>query len=200
MRYLLQGIKGRGQRLGRDHSGQALIEFVLPSIFLILLLFGLIDFAIAIFYRQAMINVSREGSNIAARIGASTPAAAVNTALVTVVTSAYPPLLIMGTTADRGMGRVIVSAVIKNGANYSVIAQASQGGLDSTTAPSKIHEGVGVIRTGNGVGLPQTNPQIPAGNSTLYITEVYYKFKTASPLGGLVGYIMTNQLYDAAYF
>jgi len=83
MRYLLRGIKGHGQRLGRDRSGQALIEFVLPSIFLILLLFGLIDFAIAIYYRQVMINVSREGSNIAARIGASTPAAACSTALST---------------------------------------------------------------------------------------------------------------------
>ena len=158
MRYLLHGIKGRWHRLGRDHSGQALIEFVLPSIFLILLLFGLIDFAIAIYYRQVMINVSREGSNIAARIGASTPAAACTTALVTVVSSASPLMITNTTAAGRGQGRVIVSAVIKNGASYSVIAQASKGGLTAAQAPSKVApNGVGstvtINNTGTGTGL-----------------------------------------------
>ena len=207
MRDLLQGIKGHGQRLGRDRSGQALIEFVLPSVFLILLLFGLIDFAIAIYYRQVMINVSREGSNIAARIGASTPAAACSTALVTVVSSASPLMITNTDVSSRGMGRVIVSAVIKNGLSYTVIAQASQGGLDSTAAPSKVApNGVGspvTINTGNapgGTGLPQTSPQVPYGHNTMYVTEVYYRFKPASPLGGLVKYVMTNQLYDVAYF
>jgi Flp pilus assembly protein TadG len=197
MRYLSHGIKGRAQRLGRDHSGQALIEFVLPSIFLILLLFGLIDFAIAIFYRQVMINVSREGSNIAARIGASTPAAACTTALVTVVSSASPLMITNTDSAAKGMGRVIVSAVTQNGAQYKVIAQASEGGLTAVQAPSKLREGLGPLPLSK---LPQTNPQVPAGHSTMFVTEVYYRFKPASPLGGLVGYVMTNQLYDAAYF
>jgi Flp pilus assembly protein TadG len=207
MRYLLHGIKSRAQRLGRDYSGQALIEFVLPSVFLILLLFGLIDFAIAIYYRQVMINVSREGSNIAARIGASTPAAACTTALVTVVSSASPLMITNATVTGRGMGRVIVSAVIYNGASYSVIAQASKGGLTAAQAPSKVApNGVGstvTINIGNGTGgtgLPQTSPQVPYGHSTMYVTEVYYRFKPASPLGRLVKYVMTNQLYDVAYF
>ena len=197
MRDLLQGIRGRGQRLGRDRSGQALIEFVLPSVFLILLLFGLIDFAIAIYYRQVMINVSREGSNIAARIGASTPAAACSTALVTVVSSASPLMITNTDVTSRGRGRVIISAVVNNGGVYSVIAQVSQGGLSAAQAPSKLREGVGTLALSK---LPQTSPQVPAGHSTMYVTEVYYRFKTASPLGGLVGYVMTNQLYDAAYF
>jgi Flp pilus assembly protein TadG len=206
MRDLLQGIKGHGQRLGRDHSGQALIEFVLPSVFLILLLFGLIDFAIAIYYRQVMINVSREGSNIAARIGASTPAASVSTALVTVVSSASPLMITNTDATSRGMGRVIISAVISSGGVYSVIAQASAGGLSADQAPSKVApNGVGsmvAVNTNNkaNAGLPQTSPQVPYGHSTMYVTEVYYRFKPASPLGGLVKYVMTNQLYDVAYF
>ena len=137
MRDLLQGIRGHGQRLGRDRSGQALIEFVLPSVFLILLLFGLIDFAIAIYYRQVMINVSREGSNIAARIGASTPVAAVNTALVTVVSSASPLMITNSSVTGRGRGRVIISAVVNNGGTFAVIAQASMGGTRCCRCPQQ---------------------------------------------------------------
>ncbi|MGA2137392.1 MAG: TadE/TadG family type IV pilus assembly protein [Verrucomicrobiia bacterium] len=198
MRYLLQGIRGRLQRRGRDRSGQALVEFVVPAVFLILLLFGLIDFAIAIYYRQVMINVSREGSNIAARGAGSTQEEAISNALDAVVSSAHP-LLIMGTAADKGMGRVIISAVISsNNATYRVTAQVAKGGLSSTDAPSKVGpNGLGRIYPSN---LPNTSPRIPAGHSTLYVTEVYYRFKPASPLGRLVSYVMTNQLYDVAYF
>jgi Flp pilus assembly protein TadG len=200
MQNLLYEIKRRGQRLGRDRSGQALIEFSLPAVFLILLIFGLIDFAIPIYYREVMINVSREGSNIAARIGTSTPAAAVSTALVTVVQSANP-LLIMGGAGAKGQGRVIVSAIVSSsGGSYNVIAQAAEGGLTAAQAPSKVApNGVGRIPASN---LPKTGiyPQIPYGHTTLYVTEVYYKFHPASPLGGLVRFVMTNELYDAAYF
>ena len=199
MRYLLHGIKGRGQRKDRDRSGQALIEFVLPAVFLILLLFGLIDFAIAIYYRQVMINVSREGSNLAARGAGDTQDAAISNALDAVVASAGP-LEIMGTVTNKGMGRVIISAVIKsNNATYWVVDQWAKGGLSSGDAPSKIHDGVGRIVVSK---LPQTAglPQVPAGHSTMYITEVYYRFKTASPLGKLVPFVIPTQLYDVAYF
>ena len=197
MRDSRQGMKRRWRCRSRNQSGQALIEFVLPALFLILLLFGLLDFAIAIYYRQVMINVSREGSNIAARLGASTPAASCNTALVTVVSSASPLIITNADPNGKGMGRVIVSAVAHVGANYSVIAQASAGGLTSAQAPSKLREGVGTVAISK---LPPTSPVLPAGHSTLFVTEVYYRFKPASPLGGLVGFVMTNQLYDAAYF
>jgi Flp pilus assembly protein TadG len=199
MRYLLHGIRGRLQRGGRDRSGQALVEFVVPAVFLILLLFGLIDFAIAIYYRQVMINVSREGSNLAARGAGSTQEEAVSNAVDAVVRSAYP-LQIMGTTTNKGMGRVIISAVIKsNNATYRVVAQWAEGGLDENAAPSKIHKGTGRIDVSK---LPQTAgfPQVPAGHSTMYITEVYYRFKTASPLGALVPFVIPTQLYDVAYF
>ena len=199
MRHLLRGIKRHGQRLGRDRSGQALIEFALPATFLILLVFGLIDFAIPIYYREVMINVSREGSNIAARIGAATPADAVSTALVSVVSSANP--LLITNTSGKAQGRVIISAIVNSGGgSFNVVAQAAAGGIPAAQAPSKVApNGVGRISASN---LPKTGtyPQIPAGHSTLYVTEIYYRFHPASPLGGLVRFVMTNQLYDAAYF
>ena len=202
MRYLLQGIRGRLQRRGRDRSGQALVEFSFTAVVLILLLFGMIDFAIAIYYRQVMINVSREGSNLAARGAGSTQDEALSNALDQVVRSAYPLTITNADATGRGMGRVIISAVRRDTQSgplrYLVTSQCAKGGLSSTDAPSKVGpNGVGRIGLGN---LPITSPQIPAGHSTLYVTEVYYRFKPASPLGKLVGFVMTNQLYDVAYF
>jgi len=201
MRDLLREIKRHGQRLGRDRSGQALIEFAVPAVFLILLIFGLIDFAIPIYYREVMINVSREGSNIAARIGAATPADACSTALVSVVSSANPLLITNTTASSKGQGRVIISAIVNGGAGtFNVVAQSAMGGLTANEAPSKVApNGIGRIGASN---LPKTGtfPQIPYGHTTLYVTEIYYRFHPASPLGGLVKFVMTNQLYDAAYF
>src|ERR1017187_5092656 len=200
MRDLLRGIKRHGQRLGRDRSGQALIEFAVPAVFLILLVFGLIDFAIPIYYRQVMINVSREGSNIAARIGAATPADACYTALVSVVSSANPLLITNTTASSKGQGRVIITGIVNNGGTFSAVAQSAMGGLTASDAPSKVaRNGVGQVSASD---LPQTGtyPRIPYGHNTLYVTEIYYRFHPASPLGGLVSFVMTNQLYDAAYF
>src|SRR5689334_6984144 len=56
----------------RQCSGQALVEFALISLVLITLLFGLIDFGRAILVRQVMVNLSREGANLASR-GTSFP-------------------------------------------------------------------------------------------------------------------------------
>jgi Flp pilus assembly protein TadG len=172
-----------------------LVEFATSAVMMILLLFGLIDFAVPIYYRLVMIDVSREGSNLAARGPGSTQDEAVSNALSAVM-AASSPLLIMGKSTDMGQGRIYISAVVASSGVYRVTSQSTTGGLTTTYAPSKINNGTGRM-TGK---LPTTTPQIPSGNKTLYVTEVYYQYKPAAPLGKMVNFLITTQLYDAAYF
>lgn len=196
MRYLSCGIRSRYQRRGHRRSGQALVEFSAAAVVLILLLFGLIDFALPMYYRMVMIDISREGSNIAARGPGSTQGQAVENALNAMM-AASNPLQIMGTSTNIGQGRIYVSAVAMNNlGTYTVTSQATTGGLDAAYARSK----VGRNGPGTAATLPVTTPQIPYGNRTLYVTEVYYQFRPAAPLGGLVGFLINTQLYDVAYF
>ena len=66
---------------GRCRSGQALVEFLFVVVILMVMLFGMIDFCRAISTWQVMVNVSREGSNLAARGSGSNNYAVISTAL-----------------------------------------------------------------------------------------------------------------------
>ena len=56
----------------------------------------------------------------------------------------------------------------------------------------------------NGVGstanMPATAPPIPQPNQTMFVSEVFYNYKPATPIGQLLNFRMTNALYDAAFF
>ena len=164
---------------------------------MLLLLFCLIDFAVPLYYRLVMVNISREGSNLAARGPGSTQNDAVQNALDGVM-AASSPLLIMGKSTDIGQGRIYISAVVhNNGSVYTVTAQSTTGGLTTAYFPSKFRNGLGTF-TGK---VPTTTPvQIPAANRTLYITEVYYQYRPPAPLGRMVSFLVNTQLYDVAYF
>jgi Flp pilus assembly protein TadG len=51
----------------RAQSGQALVEFAFIALIMLVLAFGLIDLSRAIYQKQIMTNLTREGSNLAAR-------------------------------------------------------------------------------------------------------------------------------------
>ena len=179
----------------RDQSGQALIEFTFVAVIMLAMLFGMIDFCRAISTRQVIINLSREGANMAARSG-SGDTTAISNAIAAVIGAASP----LSITSN---GQVIVSAVVNINGAYVITNQISQGKL---TYKSKI----GLLNaTGSGAaGSPVVMPvlasspgALPQPNQTAYVAEIYYAFKPTTPIGQLINISMTNApLYDVAYF
>ena len=162
-----------------------MIEFALIVMVLAVMLFGVIDFSRAIYERQVIINLTREGSNLAARGVGDSPAESVSNAVTAVIAAANPLNL-------NTKGRVIISAVVNSNGIFRVTTQLSKGGI---TATSKVRTGTGVPAT-----MPATNPVIPRPNQTTYVTEVFYNFVPITPVGKLLKIILPSQLYDAAYF
>jgi Flp pilus assembly protein TadG len=166
-------------RRARSCSGQALLEFVFVSFMMIVLLFGLIDFGRAIYQRQVLTALTREGSNLASR-GTS-----LSNTVEAVINSASPLDII-------AKGRVIVSAVYNSNGTYRVTAQVSKGGVNAT---SKIRNGVGTPAV-----MPATPVAIPPSNQTAYVTEVFYSYTPITPIGKLLNFTLPSSLYDVAYF
>jgi Flp pilus assembly protein TadG len=181
--------------MGRSQSGQALVEFMFVAFIILFLLFGMIDFCRSISTHQVIINLSREGANLAARGSvASSTDAAISNAIAAVIAEASP----LSITSN---GEVIISAVYNTGNSYVVSNQIHEGYL---TVPSKIGLLNGTATMPN-VGAAATANAIPQSNQTTFVAEVFYNFTPATPLGnvmvgGLRGFTVTNQLYDAAYF
>lgn len=164
----------------RRESGQALVEFVFAGLFMLLLVFGLIDFGRALMMRQILVAVSREGANLASR-GTS-----LDDTITAVNISAQPLNL-------QANGYVIVTAVYRqpNGA-LRVADQRKAGGLPHAS------------RVGNTIGgpatLPATSAEVPPRGRTLYVVEVTHRYTPITPLGQLLGSVLPTQLTDVAYF
>jgi Flp pilus assembly protein TadG len=170
-------------------SGQALIEFSLVVIVLIVLTFGLIDVCRAIYTRQVIVNLTREGANLASRGTGDTRAEIISNAVAAVVASASP----LSITTN---GLVIITAVTNNArGSYFINAQQKQGKL--TFNNSKVGTTVGSSAT-----LPDTSPYpaLSQSNYTVYVAEIYYNFTPVTPIGRLLRVAMPTNLYDAAYF
>jgi Flp pilus assembly protein TadG len=181
-------MRNRASR-SRDRSGQALVEFMFVGFILLFMLFGMIDFCRAISTRQVLINLSREAANLAARGTGSTADASISNAIAAVIAGDAPLNL-------TNNGLVIISAVLNSNGTYRVTNQIREGQLlaDSRVAPG------GVGSTTPNMPSTPTAVQIPQTNQTMFVSEVYYNYKAATPIGRLLNFNMTNALYDAAYF
>jgi Flp pilus assembly protein TadG len=174
--------------LRRDRSGQALVEFSLALVMLVLLVFGLIDFCTAIYEKQLLVNLSREAANLAARGSGISPQQIMANALDAIQQEATPLSLLNSSPS----GKVYLTAVTNNGATppkFYISEQVSSGGL---SASSKVGTGVGAQVT----TLPSTNLAQVGG--TCYIAEVFYAYKPIVPLPVIAG--LSNTFYDVAYF
>ncbi|MEI6085327.1 MAG: TadE family protein [Verrucomicrobiota bacterium] len=176
---------GTRDRRWSGRSGQAMIEFALITMMLVVLLFGVIDFSRAIYERQVITSLTREGSNLAARGAGNSAAESITNAVDAVIASANPLKI-------NTKGRVVISAVLNSNGIFRVTAQLSKGGINVI---SKVRTGPGVPST-----MPATNPVIPRQNQTTYVTEVFYNFVPITPVGKLLKIILPTQFYDVAYF
>jgi hypothetical protein len=161
-------------------SGQALLEFVFIALLMVSLLFALIDFGRAIYDRQVLINLSREGASLACR--------------GTDFTNTVDALLQSDAPLDLSTkGRIIVSALVNSNGTVTVGDQyRSDGGIDVSSRIGQV---------GDTAQLPN-NPVlvIPQPYQTLYAVEVFYSFRPVTPIGRMLRFTLPSQLYDVAYF
>jgi Flp pilus assembly protein TadG len=194
MNCILQRAKRTVSRVsGRGESGQALIEFTLVALLLIVLIFGAIDFCRAIYMRQLLINLSRETANLEARGVGSTTAEIMTNALNAAILESSP------LTLNSTNGMVIVTAVTnlttvvnkKSTATYTISHQFHLGTLGTFQS---------AVGTGSNTTASLPNTGILPANRTVYVAEIYYKFAPITPVGKLLNIVLPDHFYDAAYF
>lgn len=161
-----------------NRSGQALVEFTFIALLLIVLFFGLIDYSRAILVRQVLVNISREGANLASR---GTP---LLDALNGVAGSAHP------LDIDQD-GYIILTEVFRDdNGELRILSQVPRGGK---VQPSM----VGQTNQASQVNMPTGIP--PLGHSVV-VAEAFYSFSAVTPIGKLLSGAAPTVIYEAAYF
>jgi Flp pilus assembly protein TadG len=161
----------------RERSGQATVEFIFVGVIVLVLSFGVIDFARALIARQVLTNVTREGANLASRT------MSLSNAVNAVLVSASPLNL-------NQSGYVVLSNVARDAlGNASVTAQYAQGGMPTASRIGQL---------GATANMPSTS--YPANNESVITAEVFYRYEAVTPLGRFLGLVLPTQLYDVAYF
>ena len=193
---------GREAGGARRERGQSLVEFAIVLPLLVLIVFGVIDLSYALLDLHVVTSFSREGSNLISR----------NTALQDAVT-ALRQMTVRPINLDDGSSKIILSVVRNVGttgaANYGqniLYQRVEYGTLGASSAitggngargPAPDYQALdpdndGALRVGN---VPVTL----ATGGTLYITEVYTRHTTLTPLDSL-GVRLPDRLYSIAYF
>lgn len=179
-----------GTRRRRDfrggQRGQALMEFAMIVVILAIMVMGLIDYGRIFVVRQTMVNASREGANLTVR--GTTLSNAVSAMIATA-----PAMLF-----SNGYGTIIASTVTRSSSGVATVTGQVKYG--ATNYPSRIGN---LNASGSAVTLPST--LLPQTNQALYVTEVFYPFTPATPVGNLMRFLSTNSvmpslLYDVSYF
>ena len=178
------------KKSGRAESGQALIEFTAVLLMLVVLAYGLMDFCVAIYEKQLLTNLSREGANLSARGVGDNQLDIMSNALHAEWVESSPLNL-----SNSYSGKLILTAAAystdKNGlGSYTVTHQLQSGSL---TASSH------VAPNGTNTLLNVPTNLVAAGRS-LYIAEVFYSNSVPAPLKRLINLNVTNQFYDVAFF
>ena len=162
-------------------------------VMLLVLVFGAIDFARAIYLRQLLVNLTRETANLEVRGTGDTTVQIMTNALAAAIQEAQPLLDLSSTSVN---GKVIITAVTNFGAGTIVSQQYFSGTLAgaSLVGPNGITNAAVLPKTGATTILP--------ANRAVYAAEIYYKFTPITPIGKLL--FGTAQapwsMYDAAYF
>ena len=163
------------------------MEFALIVVILAVMVMGMVDYGRLFVVRQTMVNASREGANLAAR-GTTLS----NTVSAMVATA--PAMLF-----SNGYGSIIASTVTRSSSGTpTVTGQVKYGATNYASRVGNLNA------TGSAVTLPSS--QLPQNNQTLYVTEVFYPFTPATPVGNMLTLIrgtnvaMPSLLYDVTFF
>ena len=158
-------------------------ELALMVPLLCLIMFAIIDYSRVLNAEQVLVDLTRQGSNMASR-GTTLSAAA-----LALVQGSAPLTLAVA-------GEVIITSVARVGSVDTIMGQAILSAGSVSTA-SKI--GIGV---GNKASVPSVIDDIFSKNSgqTIYITEVYYPFQQITPLAKMWSLVVPSTLYQVAYF
>jgi Flp pilus assembly protein TadG len=167
--------------LAGKQSGQALFELALLVPLLLLVMFAIIEYSHALNTEQRLVDLTRQGSNMASR------GTALSTAASAVATSSAPLNV-------SSAGEIIITSVQRVSNVDKITGQATSGALTMT---SKIGTGVGNTAT-----VPAAIDDIFANNSsqTVYITEVYYPLTQITPIARMWNLVLPSTLYQVAYF
>jgi Flp pilus assembly pilin Flp len=159
-----------------DDRGAATVEFALVAPILLIIMLGVIEFGRAFERVHAIVGISRESANLAAR-GTSLQQSA---------------QVAMNSGSDIELskyGGVIASEVVGQGKVAVVKAQYATAGY------------AGKSRIGN-VGSPAAqlaSRNLQAGQSA-FVVEVFYKYKAVTPLSRLSDVVFPSTLYERSVF
>lgn len=165
------------RRFGR--RGAAIVEVAIISVVLTFLLFGMIDIGRALLARHAITSLSREAANLEAR-GTTLP-----TTLQAMLNSS-------GSIDLAQDGYVILTAVTRDDNDVLTITEQRQGGGHANTSR------IGTMGSG-GVNLPGPGG-VPLRGHTLYIAEIFVRFRPVTPIETFLEFVMPRTLYDVALF
>jgi hypothetical protein len=177
-RNFLERTPPRRARSRIPLRGGAVVELGISLFFLLLMLFGVVDFGRALLFRHALTSMSREAANLESR---GTP---MDTTLQSTIENS-------GAADLAHNGFVILSAVARDErGELKITRQVSGGGLPSSSRVGS--------RSSGQVLLP--NDGIPLRGQTLYVAEIFVRFESVTPIGALLHTRLPSVLYDVAYF
>lgn len=178
-------MKPRMPKKFLDIRGSALVELAILLPFLVLMVVGVFDFSRAIHAKNIITNMSREGTNLAARSGLD-------------ATKAQEIMNSLSYTAQPlnmdANGMMYISVVQGTGTTGSVVPRiTTQYGWKNRTAPASRIGSVG----NNAVGLgPLSLTNGLSSGEVVYVVEVFYRYRSVffSYLG------LDRQMYSMTVF
>lgn len=110
------------RRLIKDKRGIAAVEFALVLPVLLLLIFGIIEMGTAWYYRQMMVNASREGARLGA-LSATGGTTDVASHVSTILTeSGFPAQFSVSATGVGGSPGTLVTVQVDSNYNFPVLS------------------------------------------------------------------------------
>jgi len=186
--------------LQRDKSGQALLEFAFVLPMLCIFLLGVVDYGRAIYQSEVITNLAGEGSSVASRSNSGNLVVNLQDAANVVMADAdldmktYGCAIVTSVTTGSKAGTYSITGQEQPNAPTCTISVGSRIGCGPQSGSCN---GSATVPPGVGSALSAE----PAG-STVYVTEVFYKFSYATPIGGFLGGTgaLPANLYAVAYY
>ena len=160
----------------RNESGQSMVELSLILLILVVLAYGLMDFCTAIYEKQVIVNLTREGANLSARGSGESTAQIMTNALAAIIQEATP--LNLSTNSTSGL-LILTAATNNNKPGFGLLYQPTIKVRHVVRVAARLARGWEPTRHCPAAIVAQ------AGHN-IYIAEIYYKFNVPAPLRKLI--------------